>query len=88
MDLKLLQDKLNATKSGLASLDKDIHILKMEKDYQELISKYSSAYLSGSDWYVGPSLREHLVKSKLQPNIMVPLYILSNELYKNKNNIK
>ena len=82
MDLKLLQEKLNATKSGLASLDKEINILKMEKDYQELISKFSPAYLSGSDWYVGPSLIEHFAKSKLQPNVLVPLFIISNKLYK------
>ena len=31
-----------------------------ETNYQKLISKYSPAYLSGSDWYVGPSLIQYL----------------------------
>ena len=36
-----------------------------EEKYQLLIKKYSSAYLQGCSWYVGPSFKDYLKMSSL-----------------------
>ena len=37
---------------------------KAEEAYQELCSRFSPAYLSGSTWYVGPTLDSNKVFDK------------------------
>ncbi len=82
MDLKALQEKLNLAKIGIKDLDNEISLLQAEKQYQELISQFSPAYLSGSKWYVGTSLREYLKKQSVSTNILLPLFYLSHKLDK------
>ena len=55
-DLDLLQATLTNNQKLIEALDKKIKMQQMEQDYQKKIKKYSEAYLSGSEWYVGPSL--------------------------------
>ena len=47
-----------------------------EIKYQKLISNYSPAYLSGSEWYVGPSLIEYLHKESIYKIIPIKLKII------------
>ena len=62
-NLKLMQEKLNKSKEIIKTLDDDFEYInrkkemaKLEEEYQNYCKQFSPAYLSGSPWYVGPSL--------------------------------
>mgnify|MGYP001200763000 FL=1 len=63
MDIKKYKNLLNETQEKYCSNVESIDFL--EKKYQELISRYSNAYLQGCMWYVGPSFKNYLCKSSL-----------------------
>ena len=44
----ILNKNKNKNKKGISDVDRNIELLKLEADYQKLISNYSPAYLSGS----------------------------------------
>lgn len=46
-------------KNAKSTLD-DFPLYERELKYKYLQSFYSKAYMSGSDWYVGPSIREYI----------------------------
>lgn len=64
-NLNELQEKLNKSKKIIKDLDTKFdtynrkkQILQLEKEYKDLCSQFSPAYLSGCSWYVGDSLIE------------------------------
>lgn len=69
-DLDLLQRTLTNNQKLIDALDKKIKMQQMEQVYQKKIKKYSEAYLSGCEWYVGPSLIEYFRKSKYDYSIL------------------
>lgn len=79
IDLDRLQKVLDKTKEGLNKLDEDLQLLQLEKNYQNFISQYSPAYLSGSDWYIGPSLITYLKNESVPIKYLIPLFLLSNK---------
>ena len=81
-NIQELQNILRKTKLGVDKLGKDLDLLEMEMEYQKLISKYSPAYRSGSSWYVGPSLIEHINKSPISPGLLNTLFLLSYKFSK------
>ena len=79
IDLIRLQKVLDKTKTGLDKLDEKLQLLQLEKNYLDLISQFSPAYLSGSEWYVGPSLINYLKNESIQLKYLIPLFILTNK---------
>ena len=77
-DLKELQKVLDQTKKGIKKLDNDIYLLKLEETYQKYISQFSKAYVSGSDWYVGDSIIEHIKKTPVNNGLLSFLFLISN----------
>ena len=62
-NLKEMQEKLNKSKDIIKTLDDDFEYInrkkemaELEEEYQNYCKQFSHAYLSGSPWYVGPSL--------------------------------
>ena len=55
-DLEKIEEILKNAKSTL----NDFPLFERELKYKYLQSFYSKAYMSGSDWYVGPSIREYI----------------------------
>ena len=55
-DLEKTEEILKNAKSTLD----DFPLYERELKYKYLQSFYSKAYMSGSDWYVGPSIREYI----------------------------
>ena len=80
IDLDRLQKVLDKTKDGLNKLDEDLQLLQLEKNYQNFISQYSPAYLSGSDWYI---LITYLKNESVAIKYLIPLFLLSNKQKKN-----
>ncbi len=76
---KILKD----TKVGLDKLTYNLNLLEMEAEYQKLINKYSPAYRSGSSWYVGPSLIDHINKTPLSNGLIHTLLFIAHKLDKN-----
>ena len=66
MDIpKLIQHlETNFTEEDYKDYDNSI-----EREYQYLCSRFSDAYKSGSDWYVGPTLINHKNYKILKNNI-------------------
>ena len=83
-NIQELQEILRKTWIGADKLDEDLDLLQMEVEYQALISQYSTAYRSGSSWYVGPSLIEHIKQGSLAPGLLNSLFFLSYKLDKKK----
>lgn len=54
----------------------------LEERYQNLIKTLSPAYLSGSEWYVGPSLRDYLINKPPRPEIISTLLWTARQLEK------
>ena len=54
----------------------------LEERYQNLIKNFSPAYLSGSEWYVGPSLRNYLNNKPLKTEIISTLLWTARQLEK------
>ena len=54
--MEYLQDKLNEAKEYLKQPD-------LEEEYQALCAQYSDAYLQGSSWYVGKTLKDANINS-------------------------
>ena len=81
-DLGRLQKVLDMTKQGVETLDKDLQLLQIELNYKKFISTFSPAYLSGSDWYVGPSFIEYLKTQNIPLKTLLPLLIVANSAIK------
>ena len=79
-DLKKLQETLNKSKKLSKQFDKNIDILLLELEYQKYIKKFSPAYLSGSDWYVGDSIIKWLNNKKINQDYLSLLFYLSHKL--------
>ena len=47
------------------------NIDNINREYQELCSKFSPAYLAGSHWYVGPNLKDGKLFDKNIYNMMI-----------------
>ena len=71
---KNLQNILDQTKQDLEPLsdkiDYEYKLDQLEKEYQDKIKGFSPAYLSGSSWYVGPSLKKHIQENDSSPGNM------------------
>ena len=65
-----LQKILEETGQGLQALDRETQLDQLEAAYQERVAGFSPAYLAGSKWYVGPSLRAHLEKQPLETRVI------------------
>lgn len=72
MDLNYYKNILN--KKSDKSID------EYEKKYQKLISNYSDAYLTGSNWYVGSSFKEYIENESIYNIIPKRLKIICNIL--------
>jgi hypothetical protein len=70
MDLNYYKNLLNKKKS----------IDHYETKYQKLISNYSNAYLTGSNWYVGPSFTKYIKNESIFNIIPTRLKIICNIL--------
>jgi hypothetical protein len=69
-DPKKFQNILSITQVPLATLDYNTSLIRLEEEYQTRIVGFSPAYLSGSDWYVGPSLRAYIDKAPLEKTVI------------------
>ena len=72
MDLNYYKNILNKKS------DKSIN--EYEKKYQKLISNYSDAYLTGSNWYVGSSFKKYIENESIYNIIPKRLKIICNIL--------
>ena len=72
MDLNYYKNILN--KKSDKSID------EYEKKYQKLISNYSDAYLTGSNWYVGSSFKKYIENESIYNIIPKRLKIICNIL--------
>jgi hypothetical protein len=80
MNIKYLQDLLNTSKLKSKEFDKNIKLLELERNYQIYCSKFSPAYLSGSLWYVGPSIIEYINKKPIDNNLLSTLFFISHKI--------
>ena len=66
MDFKKMKEDLRKSKESLDILDKNLNLLKLEKQYQHFINSLglSTAYLEGCSFYLGPSLIKYLEDKK------------------------
>ena len=80
MDIQKMQEKLNTCQQLCKKFDDNLNLIKLETEYQNYINKFSPAYLSGSDWYVGPSLIEHINNKKINSDQLAFLFFISNKL--------
>ena len=55
---------------------------QLEKEYQDYCKKFSKAYLSGSPWYVGPSIKHHIENKKMDLSALSFMFLLSHKLTK------
>lgn len=66
-----LQNVLTKSKQTLEDVSLKLNyqqkIEQLEEEYQQKIKGFSPAYLSGSSWYVGPSLKQHLQEQLSSP---------------------
>lgn len=53
-------EKTEAILKNAKSMLDDFPLYERELKYKYLQSFYSKAYMSGSDWYIGPSIREYI----------------------------
>ncbi len=53
-------------------------LLEMEANYQQLIKKFSPAYLAGSKWYVGPSLLDYFKNQPIDRGVFSILCYMSH----------
>mgnify|MGYP003994490069 FL=1 len=53
-------EKIERTLKDAKSILGDFPLYEREIKYKYLQSFYSEAYMSGSDWYVGPTIREYI----------------------------
>ena len=51
---------------------------KLEEEYQKYCNKFSPAYLSGSSFYVGPSIKEYILNKPIDLSLLVVLFAWSN----------
>ena len=58
-NLKIAQDIIKKNKKN----EYIEYIDKLEIEYLKYCNKFSPAYLSGSPWYVGPSLKEYILNN-------------------------
>jgi hypothetical protein len=73
---------LKNTRVGLDHLKYNLNLLELEIEYQKIINKYSLAYLSGSSWYVGPSLIEYISNKQLSSELIYTLLFIAQKLNK------
>lgn len=65
------------------------NLLEIEEDYQSYLKILSPAYLSGSSWYVGPSLIKYLEGKTLNRTVFAGFCYLSHVISKhNQGDIK
>lgn len=69
-----LQEILNQSRENLKDisgrLEYEYQLDLLEKEYQQKIKGFSPAYLSGSQWYVGPSIKKHIQEQMSSPGQM------------------
>ena len=53
---------------------------KLEEDYQIYCNKFSPAYLSGSSFYVGPSMKEYILNKPMNLSLLAFLFFWSNRI--------
>ncbi len=63
-------------------MSSELNLDLVEERYQNLIKNFSPAYLSGSEWYVGPSLRDYLINKLPRPEIVSTLLWTARQLEK------
>ena len=80
MDIKKMQEKLNLCHKLNKKFDDDINLIKLENAYQKYINKFSPAYLSGSPWYVGPSILSYINNKKINTDLLSFLFLISNKI--------
>ncbi len=51
---------------------KNYSLDQLEQDYKNEVSKFSYAYLQGSNWYVGPSFKEYFMTRKFDRRFFGP----------------
>tara|TARA_B100000902_G_C27221217_1_gene869772 strand:- start:939 stop:1157 length:219 start_codon:yes stop_codon:yes gene_type:complete len=51
---------------------KNYSMEQLEIDYKNEVAKFSKAYLSGSNWYVGPSFKEYYYTRKFDRRFFGP----------------
>ena len=69
IEKEIIESDLGCPNYNQEFLNYDMDMLKnAEIKYQSLIAKYSDAYLSGSDWYVGPSFIDFFTTTQMGYN--------------------
>ena len=74
------QKKLDNCKKLCRDFDNNVELIKLEEKYQAYIKKFSPAYLSGSPYYVGPSLIEYIKSRPINNTLLSCLFFLSHKL--------
>ena len=78
MNIVELQKTLNRSKKLCKKFDDNLELIKLETLYQKYINKFSPAYLSGSPWYIGPSLIQWINNKKINTDLLTILFYISN----------
>lgn len=90
MNFEQLSKTLNDSKNKLNDSKKELVNTEREIKYKYLCSFYSKAYLSGSPFYIGNSIKEYLDNKDYRlilvkdPKLIYLYYILDNNLYPTK----
>ncbi len=79
--MKTMQNTLDKSKEMIDNLNNKFEKIeyennfeKADRQYKKLCSQFSPAYLSGSSWYVGESLRD----AKINTSDMRTMYFLGS----------
>jgi len=90
MNFDEISQTLKNSKERMNSADINLKNIEREIKYKYLCSFYSLAYLSGSIWYLGKSIKEYKDNKHLKTmfkrdyKLEYVYYILDNNLFPNK----
>jgi hypothetical protein len=61
---------------------------KLEEDYQKYCNKFSPSYLSGSNLYIGQSLKKYILNKPIDLSLLVLLFFWCHRISNENQNLK
>jgi hypothetical protein len=65
-----------------------MYLDKLEEDYQKYRNKFSPAYLSGSNLYIGQSLKKYIFNKPMDLSLLALLFFWSYRVSNENQNLK
>ena len=75
--LQKTQTIIEQSKENQEKIEFYIYLDKLEQQYQKYCNSFSPAYLSGSPWYVGKSLKEYILNNYESYNYLKAIGVIS-----------